>query len=180
MHVLFRRLLILSTFLSLGLLETFHFVMANKYAVYRFLHLHSGWWITLQSLQIALFCLLALLVFGLIAGRHGTTAKLSRLGLLVFLLCSLTYAGVIGIGTGLLVAHADALALVARVCLGSQSSIVQAITTDSGNPIGTGLWVLGSLGWMVGVLAALLVLSTKNDLDVEALNLPILHAEWVA
>ena len=39
MHVWFRRLLILSTFLSLGLLDTFYFVMANGREVYQLLHL---------------------------------------------------------------------------------------------------------------------------------------------
>lgn len=179
MHIVVRRLLIVSTFLGLGLLEAFHFATANEHAAYQVLHLQVGWWITLQLLQMALFCLLTLLIFRLIAGRHGTAAMLSRLGLLIFLLCSLTYAGVIGIGTGLLVEHADALALTARVCLGSQSSIVQAITTYSGNPLGTGLWVLGCLGWMVGAIAALLAISTKSDLDAMALNLPNLRAEWV-
>lgn len=179
MHIVFRRLAILSTFLSLGLLETFHFAMANQRATYQLLHLQVGWWITLQLLQIAVFCLLALLMSRLIAERRGIAAMFSRLGLLIFLLCYLTHAGVIDIGTGLLVAHADALELAAHVCLGSQSSIVEAIVTYSGNPVGTGLWVLGSLGWMVGALAALLALSTKNDLDAVALNPPILHAKWV-
>jgi hypothetical protein len=85
--------------------------------------------------------------------------------------------GVISIGTGLLVAHADALAQAARVCLMQQSSIIQTFTTYSGNPIGTGLLVLGSLGWIVGVLTALLALSTKRELDAVALTLPILHAD---
>ena len=149
-------LLILSTPLVLLFLELVHPVIHNGRTVYQVLHLQAGWWITFQLLQIAMFCLLTILVFRLITGRHGTFAMLSKVGLLLFLLCSLAYAGVFGIGTGLLVAHADETALAARVCLGSQSSIVQAITTSSGNPLGTVLWVLGSLGWIIGVLTAML------------------------
>ena len=172
MHLAFRRLLILSTFLVLGLLETFQFAMVSEHATYQMLHQQVGLWITLQLVQIVLFCLFALLVFRLIAERHGTAAMLSRMGLSIFLLCILTYTGVIGIGTGLLVAHADALTLAARVCLGSQSSIVETITTYSGNPIGTGLLLLGGLGWIVGAITTLLALSTKSDLDGVALTLP--------
>jgi len=168
MHIVFRRLLMLSTFLALGLLETFYLVMAHEHAVYQVIHVQVSWWITFQVFQIALSCLCVLLVFRMIVGRHGRVAMLSRMGLLIFLLCFLAYTGVIGIGTGLLVAHADALALAARVCLESQSNVVQAIAGYSGNPIGTGLWVLGSLGWIVGVLAALLALYTKSDPDVVA------------
>ena len=149
-------LLILSTPLVLLFLELVHPVIQNGRTVYQVLHLQTGWWITFQLLQIAMFCLLTILVFRLITGRHGTFAMLSKVGLLLFLLCSLAYAGVIGIGPGLLVAHADALALAARACLGSQSSIVRAITVYFGNPFGTGLCVLGCLGWIVGALAALL------------------------
>jgi hypothetical protein len=153
------RLLIISTPLALGFLEMVHPVIRDARTTYQMLHLQVVWWFILHLLQIALFCLCAMLSFRLIAGRRGTIALLSRVGLLLFLLCSLAYAGVIGIGTGLLVAHADALALAARVCLGQQSSIVEAITTYSGNPLGTGLWVLGSLGWIIGVLTAMLTFS---------------------
>jgi len=170
-------LLILSTPLVLLFLELVHPVIQNGRTVYQVLHLQAGWWITFQLLQIAMFCLLTVLVFRLITGGHGTFAMLSKVGLLLFLLCSLAHAGLISIGTGLLVAHADALALAARACLGSQSSIVRAITTSSGNPIGTGLLGLGSLGWIVGALAALLALSTKSDPDAVVLTLPTLHAD---
>jgi len=179
MHIVFRRLLMLSTFLALGLLETFYLVMAHEHAVYQVIHVQVSWWITFQVFQIALSCLCVLLVFRMIVGRHGRVAMLSRMGLLIFLLCFLAYTGVIGIGTGLLVAHADALALAARVCLGPQASILGAITTYSANPMGTGLLVLSCLGWIVGALSALLALATKRDPDAVALKLPILHAKWV-
>ena len=65
-------------------------------------------------------------------------------GLLLFLPCSLTYAVMIDIGTGLLVAHADALELAAHVCLGSQSSIVQAIVSTLATRLeqGCGCWAV--------------------------------------
>jgi hypothetical protein len=176
---LFRHLPILSTFLAWGLLDAFYLNMVNEHEAYQMLHAHVSWWITLQVLQIALHCLSALFVFRLISGRHGTVAALSRMGPLPFLLCPLAYTMVIGIGTGLLVAHADALALAARVCLGPQSSIIQVITAYSGSPIGTGLWVLSSLGWIVGSLVALLTLSKKNELDAVAFTFLTLRAASV-
>jgi hypothetical protein len=136
--------------------------MAYEHAVYQVLHLQIGWWITLQILQITLYCLCVRLVFRMITGRNGIVVLLSKVGLIIFLLCSLTYAGLIGIGTGLLVAPADAGALAARVCLGAQSSIVEAIASYSDNLIGTGLWALGIFGWMIGSIAALLTTREKG------------------
>jgi hypothetical protein len=166
MHLMFRRLLILSTPIALGFLETFHPVIHDARTAYLVLEHQVGWWIALQLLQIVLSCLLVLLVLRLLAGRHGPVATLSRVGLGIFLLCSLAYEGVMGIGTGLLVAHANALALAARVCLLPQSSIVEAIATYYSSPIGTGLVVLGGLAWVWAALAAMRTPSTWSDLKM--------------
>jgi hypothetical protein len=179
MHLAFRRLLLLSTPLALGLLETLHPVIRDARTAYQVLEHQVDWWIAFQLLQIALSCLLALLVLRLLAGRHGPAATLSRIGLSLFLLCSLAYEGVIGIGTGLLVAHANALALAARLCLLPQSSIVEAIAAYYGSPIGTGLVVLGGLAWVGAALAAMHTLSTQRDQDAGMIGFPIRCSERV-
>jgi hypothetical protein len=166
MQLVFRRSLILSTPLALGLLEALHPVIHDARTAYQVLEQQVGWWIAFQLLQIVLSCLLALLVLRLLAGRHGPVATLSRIGLAIFLLCCLAYEGVIGIGTGLLVAHANALALAARLCLLPQSSIVEAIAVYYSSPIGTGLVVLGGLAWITAALAAMRTLSTQSDLKM--------------
>jgi hypothetical protein len=173
MQLVFRRLLILSTPLALGLLETLHPVIRDARTAYQVLNHQVGWWIALQLLQIALAGLLALLVLRLLAERHGPAATLSRIGLTIFLLCSLAYEGVMGIGTGLLVAHANALAQAARACLVSQSSIVEEIATYYGSPIGTGLVVLGGLVWIGAALAAMRALSNQYDPETVVIGLPI-------
>jgi hypothetical protein len=173
MQLVFRRLLLLSTPIALGLLETLHPVIRDARTAYQVLEHQVGWWIALQLLQIALSCLLALLVLRLLAGRHGPATTLSRIGLAIFLLCSLAYEGVIGIGTGLLVAHANALALAARACLVSQSGIVKAIAACYGSPIGTGLVVLGGLAWIGAALATMRALSNQHDPDTVVIGLPI-------
>jgi hypothetical protein len=165
MHLVFRRLLILSTPLGLGFLETLHPVIRDARTAYQVLEHQVGWWIALQLLQIVLSGLLALLVLRLLKGSHGPVATLSRIGLAIFLLCSLAYEGVMGIGTGLLVAHANALALAARVCLLPQSGIVEAIAAYYGSPIGTGLVILGGLAWIGAALATMQALSNQRDLD---------------
>jgi hypothetical protein len=173
MHLVFRRLLLLSVPLALGLLETLHPTIHNAYTASQVLEHQVGWWIALQLLQIALACLFALLVLRLVAGRHGRAATLSRIGLSLFLLCSLAYEGMIGVGTGLLVAHANALALAVRACFVSQPSIVATIASCYGSPIGTGLLVLGGLAWVGAALAAMRTLSTQHDPDMIAIGLPI-------
>jgi hypothetical protein len=173
MQHMFRRLLILSTPLALGLLETLHPVIHDARTAYQVLDQQVGWWIALQLLQIVLSGLLALLVLRLLAGRRGPAATLSRIGLAIFLLCSLAYEGVIGIGTGLLVVHANALALAARACLVSQSGIVEAIAACYGSPIGPGLVMLGSLAWTGAALAAMRALSIQRDLGTVVIGLPI-------
>jgi hypothetical protein len=173
MQLMFRRLFILSTPIALGFLETFHPVIHDARTAYLVLEHQVGWWIALQLLQIALVGLLALLALRMLAGRHGPAATLSRIGLGIFLLCSLAYEGVMGIGTGLLVAHANALALAARACLVSQSSIVEAIATYYGSPIGTGLVLLGGIAWIGAALAAICALSTQRDPETVVIDLPI-------
>jgi hypothetical protein len=173
MQLMFRRLLLLSTPLALGLLEALHPVIRDARTAYQVLEYQVGWWIALQLLQIVLSCLLALLVWRLLKGSHGAAATLSRIGLGLFLLCSLAYEGVMGIGTGLLVAHANALALAARVCFLPQSGIVEEIASYYGSPIGIGLLVLGGLAWLVAALAALRTLSNQRDLDTGMSGLPI-------
>jgi len=166
MQLVFRRLLLLSTPIALGLLETLHTVIRDARTAYKVLEHQVGWWIALQLLQIVLSCLLALLVWRLLKGSHGPAVTFSRIGMAIFLLCSLAYEGVIGIGTGLLVAHANALALAVRACLVSQSGIVETIAACYGSPIGTGLVVLGGLAWVWAALAALRTLSTQSDLKM--------------
>jgi hypothetical protein len=173
MQLVFRRLLILSTPLALGLLETLHPVIRDARTAYQVLDHQIGWWIALQLLQIALSGLLVLLVLRLLKGSHGPVATLSRIGLAIFLLCCLAHEGVIGIGTGLLVAHANALALAARACLIPQSGIVEEIAAYYGSPIGIGLLVLGGLAWIGVALATMRTLSNQRDLDTGMIGLPI-------
>jgi hypothetical protein len=177
MQLVFRRLLVLSTPLALGLLETLHPVIRDARTAYQVLEHQVGWWIALQLLQIALACLLVLLVLRLLAGRHGPVATLSRIGLAIFLLCCLAYEGVMGIGTGLLVAHANDLAQAARACLLPQSSIIEEIAACYGSPLGTGLVVLGGLAWIGAALAPICALSNQYDLDTGMVGLPIRYSE---
>jgi hypothetical protein len=173
MQRVFRRRLILSAPLALVLLETLHPVIIDAHTADQVLEHQLGWWMTFQLLQIALSGLLALLVWRLLAGRPGPAATLSRIGLSLFLLCSLASKGVMGIGTGLLVTHAHELALAARVCLVTQPSIVKAIAACYDGPIGTGLVVLGGLAWIGTALAAMRGLSRQPDLDTMVIGLPI-------
>ena len=173
MQRVFRRRLILSAPLALVLLETLHPAIMDAYTADQVLEHQLGWWITFQLLQIALSGLLALLIWRLLAGRHGPAATLSRIGLSLFLLCSLACKGVMGIGTGLLVTHAHELALAARACLVTQPSIVKVIAACYGGPVGTGLVVLGGLAWIGAALAAMRALSRQHNLDTMVIGLPI-------
>jgi hypothetical protein len=59
MYLVFRRLLILSSPIALGFLETLHPVIRDAYTASQVLEHQVGWWMALQLLQIALACLLA-------------------------------------------------------------------------------------------------------------------------
>lgn len=169
---IFCRPLILSAPLALVLMETLHPVIIDAHTADQVLEHQLGWWMTFQLLQIALSGLLALLVWRLLAGRHGPAATLSRIGLSLFLLCSLASKGVMGIGTCLLVAHAHELELAAHVCLVTQPGIVKAIAVCYDGPIGTGLVVLGGLAWIGAALASMRAHSRQYDLDTLVIGLP--------
>jgi hypothetical protein len=155
MRVYVGRFLILIAPLVFGVPEIIHTLIQGSSGVVQVLQLDVGLWIGLQLLQITLSVLLFLVVSRAIAGRNGPSVTISWLGLSIFLLFSLAYYGVIGIGTGILFLRATGLAEASRVCLGPQSRALEAVAAYYGSPIGTGLLVTGSLAWIMGAVAAM-------------------------
>ena len=155
MRVYVGRLLILIAPLVLGVLEVIHTLIQGSSGAFQVLHLDVGWWIVLQLLQIAVAVLLFLMVSRAIAGRNGPSVTISWIGMSIFLLFSLAYYGVVGIGTAILLLRATGLAEASRICLGPQSSAIEAIAAYYGSPIGTALLVTASLAWILGAVAAM-------------------------
>ena len=149
------RLLILTASLLLGVPDIFLRVQGGSTGAFQAAYNDADWWILLQILQMTLGILLFLAVARLIAGRQGPAVTVSRIAVGVFLAFSLVNYGVIGIGTSILILHANGLAEAARTCIGPQSKAFESIRDYYRSPIGVVLVVSGSLSWILGVVAAI-------------------------
>ena len=145
-----RRVVLLGTPLTLAILEFFHPQVTRD--VSGTLFPVSGWWITLHVVQLVLFALMGAALWLLTDGLHGIAATVSRLGAAVFVVFYGAGDTVLGIATGLLARGADDLPTEVR------EGRVEAITMLFEDPIGQVIYGVGVLGWLVGVLAAVVTL----------------------
>lgn len=149
------RLLILTAPLVLGVPEIFLRVQGESTGAFQAAYNDVDWWILLQILQMTLGILLFLAAARIIAGRQGPAVTVSRIALGLFLAFSLANYGVTGIGTSILILHANGLAEAARTCIGPQSRAFESIRDYDSSPIGAVLVVSGSLSWILGLVAAI-------------------------
>lgn len=158
-NVVFRRLVLLGTPLTLALLETFHPRSSGQMPAFDSLLPRADWWLTLHLLQLPLFGLIALAVYLLVNGLRGPAATISRTAIALFLVFFSAYDAIAGITTGILLR--DARGLTAD----QQDVIRQAIERLLSSPF-TGnvsaaviaVFALGALGWIVAVIAAAVAL----------------------
>ena len=149
-HLTLRRVVLLGTPLTLALLEFFHPLVSRDVAGTLFPV--AGWWITLHVVQLALFALMGAALWLLTDGLHAIAATVSRLGAAVFVVFYGAGDALMGIATGILARGAGDLPAEARE---GRAEAIAAVFED---PIAIGLYFVGELGWLVGLLAAVVAL----------------------
>ncbi len=145
-----RRVVLLGTPLALAILELFHPHVTGDVAGTLFPV--AGWWITLHVVQLLLFALMGAALWLLTDGLPGKAPTVSRLGVAVFVVFYGAGDTLLGISTGLLARGAGDLTPEVR------EGRVEAIRWLFEDPIGQVLYGVGVLGWLVGVLAAVVAL----------------------
>ena len=149
-HPALRRIVLLGTPLTLAILEFFHPLVSRDIAGTLFPV--AGWWITLHVVQLVLFALMGAALWLLTDGLHGIATTVSRLGAAVFVVFYGAGDTLLGIASGILALGADDLPTEVR------EGRVEVIATIFESPIAIGLYFVGELGWLVGLLAAVAAL----------------------
>src|SRR3712207_6282930 len=145
-HPALRSVILLGTPLTLIILEFFHPMVSRDVAGTLFPV--AGWWITLHVVQLVLFALMGAGLWLLTDGLHGIATTVSRLGAAAFVVFYGAGDTLLGIATGILARGANDLPTEVR------EGRVEAIATIFESPIANLLYLVGELGWLVGLLAA--------------------------
>jgi hypothetical protein len=106
----------------------------------------------LHVVQLVLFALMGVALWLLTDGLHGVAPTVSRLGAAVFVVFYGAGDTLLGIATGILALGAGDLPTEVR------EGRVETIALFFENPIAIGLYFVGELGWLVGLLAAVVAL----------------------
>jgi hypothetical protein len=109
-------------------------------------------WLFVHTAFLLFTPLLALATYLLLNGVESTSATVSRIALVFFLVFYTAYEVTVGVGSGLLVDYADGLPAAEQAAVASAINDFNenAIT---GDPVSVSL-VLGVLGWVVALVAA--------------------------
>jgi hypothetical protein len=145
-----RRVVLLGTPLTLAILEFFHPLVSRDIAGTLFPV--AGWWITLHIVQLVLFALMGAALWLLTDGLHGIATTVSRLGAAVFVVFYGAGDTLMGIATGILARGAGDLPTAVR------EGRVEAIARVFEDPVANVLYLVGELGWLVSLLAAVVAL----------------------
>jgi hypothetical protein len=149
-YLALRRVVVLGKPLTLAILEFFHPLVTRDLAGTLFPV--AGWWVTLHVVQLVLFALMGAALWLLTDGLHGIATTVSRLGAAVFVVFYGAGEALLGIATGILARGAGDLPAEVR------EGRAEAIATFFEDPIAIGLYFVGELGWLVGLLAAVVAL----------------------
>jgi hypothetical protein len=149
-----RRLVILGTPLVLAFIELWHPRFPQQ--VFQILSHRIDLWLGIHLLQLPLFGLLALAVYLLVKDLQGVAASVSRVAMWFFVVFYTAFDAVVGIATGILIRNTQNLSPE------RQAIAAQIVEEFFYNPIVgdiSVISVLGSLGWIVGVIAAAIALT---------------------
>jgi hypothetical protein len=116
--------------------------------VYAGLIQHISWWVPLHLLNLVLFPLLGLAGYLLVTDVHNVASVVARVALAIFIPIYAAFDALAGIGTGILVRNAEHLT--------ANDITAAGPLIDSYWSSGTlnGIAALGSIAWMIGMLAA--------------------------
>jgi hypothetical protein len=148
-HTLLRRLVLLGTPLALALLEFFHPEQPSgaSGAVEQ-----GEWFMWFHIIQVPLIGLIALAVYLLTDGLEGRTVSVSRWSIGVFAVFFSAYDAAAGIGTGYALRNAQGLSPE------GQAAVYETVKDLPLFSLPFGLSIVGSLGWVVALVAAAMAL----------------------
>ena len=132
--------------LSLGALLLFHPQFDG--GVYEGLRDITTRWIVVHIGLAIGAALMTVAAYTLIDGLPGRPAKVSRYALAIFPVFFIAWEATLGIGTGLMVEHANDLAPADR---GPTADAIQSYFDD---PVLFGLSVIGNMAWIVAMISA--------------------------
>ena len=142
-HTLARRILVIGVPAAFAVLSVFH-PMPDPIAG---LAEEMDWWIAQHALQIPMFVLMGCAILALGWYARGRAVVMSRVAALVFIGVYPAYDAFAGLGSGYLLQHAEG------TDAATQSVLFEAAAGIFDSPINTALYVVGTLAWMVAVIA---------------------------
>ena len=143
LHTVARRVLVIGVPVTFAVISVFH----PRPDPIAGLADEVDWWITLHALQIPMFLLMGCAVLALGWAASGRAATVSRVAALVFIAFYPAYDAFAGLGSGYLVHHAEGTGAA------TQSVLHDAAAGVFDSPINTGLYIVGTLAWMVAVVS---------------------------
>jgi hypothetical protein len=144
-----RRLVLLGAPLALALLEIFHPERPSSASE----AVEQGvWFMWFHFIQVPLFGLIALAVYLLTDGLEGRVVSVSRWAIGVFAVFFSAYDAAAGIGTGYALRNAQGLSA------GAQEAIYEAVKDMPVLSLIFGLSIVGTLAWVVALIAAAMAL----------------------
>jgi len=143
-----RRLILLGTPLVLAILEIFH---PQPGGVGESVE-QGGWFMWFHIIQVPLIGLIALAVYLLTEGLEGRAVRVSRWAIGVFAVFFSAYDAAAGIATGYALRNAQGLPA------GAQEAVYEAVKDMPGLSLIFGLSIVGTLGWVVALIAAAIAL----------------------
>ena len=152
-----RRLVLLGTPLTLGILEIWH-PMPMSGARFATIARYNTWWLTIHVLQLPLFGLMALAVVLLVAGIPGRAATCARVGMGFFVVFYTAFDAITGVASGMLVRGAQGLAPEQQALVARQVEAFFPTVAGDAATI-TLIATFGVAGWVVGVAAAAVALA---------------------
>ena len=142
--LLLRRLVVVGTPLALLGLEFAHPVFTSMEELLP----SADRWLVVHVIQIPLFGLMAVAVHLLVNGLRGQAATISRMALWVFIVFYIALDAISGVTIGIQLQHARGLDAE------QMTIVVQAADAQFEAPIVYAIGAIGTIGWLVGVLAA--------------------------
>jgi hypothetical protein len=156
LQIVLRRLILLGTPFTLGLLELWHPVPTPG-ARYETIARYNDWWLILHMLQLPLFGLMALAVVVLVAGIGSRSTTIAGVGMCFFAVFYTAFDAITGVASGILVRSAQGLAPEQQALVARQ--IESFFPSAGSDPAIIVIAALGVLGWVVGVIAAAVALA---------------------
>jgi hypothetical protein len=149
LRLVLRRVVLLGAPLALAILEIFHPEQPKGASE----AVEQGvWFMWFHFIQVPLIGLIALAVYLLTDGLEGRSVSVSRWAIGVFAVFFSAYDAAAGIGTGYALRNARGLSA------GAQEAIYEAVKDMPVVSLIFGLSVVGSLAWVVALVAAALAL----------------------